>query len=572
MLPGMEARREQLNAQVEAILASASDGRVLKTKETQSVDLKEEAGRRNGSQIEPGKPENPQAADKLADEVACMANTPGGGALIVGIEDKTGRIIGTELDIDWLRQGIYSRIDVAPDIVEKRVQGQRVLAIFVAAAAEPVEDTGNRLRWRVGDSCKPVDRSQWWEYQRSQAGFDPMAQVSTATIKDARPGAVALARKWDPAFAELTDEELLHGIGALDAQGYLSMAGKLLFTSVGRAVIELSIFDVYGGKVLNRVVPEPEKSCLEQLELIEQALSVVNKNNTVVEGFVHKPVPEIPRSAVREAMLNAMIHRDWNRSEAIDVRWIELDSTLIVRSPGGFPKAISAENVLSNRAARYPALADLYRAIGLVDKQGVGVDRMYQSMIALGHRPPTIEEVAGPFVETTLVGGRPVLPVLELMSGIVPEARQEDYRIAIVLYLLFQRPFVTVDEVARGLQAGRESAHNALEAARQTTVAGVPLIAQHAGVWLLGESCRDILRKAEPTPFSPARYLSTEQVELENSAMLWLREVGDLATSDLMALNGISRGTAKACIDAMVEAGSVTPVGNGRSRRYRLAK
>lgn len=568
----MEARREQLNVQVEAILSSASDGRVLKTKETQSVDLKEEAGRRNGSQIEPGKPENPLAADKLADEVACMANTPGGGALIVGIEDKTGRIIGTELDIDWLRQGIYSRIDVAPDIVEKRVQGQRVLAIFVAAAAEPVEDTGNRLRWRVGDSCKPVDRSQWWEYQRSQAGFDPMAQVSTATIKDVRPGAVALARKWDPAFAELTDEELLHGIGALDAQGFLSVAGQLLFTPANRTVIELSIFDVHGGKVLNRVVPEPEKSCLEQLELIEQALSVVNKNNTVVEGFVHKPVPEIPRSAVREAMLNAMIHRDWNRSEAIDVRWIELDSTLIVRSPGGFPTAITADNVLSNRAARYPALADLYRAVGLVDKQGVGVDRMYQSMIALGHRPPTIEEVAGPFVETTLVGGRPVLPVLELMSGIVPEARQEDYRIAIVLYLLFQRPFVTVDVVARGLQSGRESAHNALEAARQTTVAGVPLIAPHAGVWVLGDSCREILREADPTPFAPARYLSTDQSELENSAMLWLREVGDLATSDLMALNGISRGTAKACIDAMAEAGDVTPIGNGRSRRYRLVK
>ncbi|MEJ5997907.1 DUF5635 domain-containing protein [Corynebacterium sp. H130] len=547
--------------------------RSLRRKDTQSNQFCIlEPGRLIQGLLEPGRSENQAALDPIADEVACMANTPGGGALIVGIEDKTGRIIGTELDIDWLRQGIYSRIDVAPDIVEKRVQGQRVLAIFVAAAAEPVEDTGNRLRWRVGDSCKPVDRSQWWEYQRAQAGFDPMAQVSAATIKDVRPGAVALARNRDPAFAELTDEELLRGIGALDAQGFLSMAGKLLFTSAGRAVIELSIFDVYGGKVLNRVVPEPEKTCLEQLELIGQALGVVNKNNTVVEGFVHKPVPEIPRSAVREAMLNAMIHRDWNRSEAIDVRWIELDSTLIVRSPGGFPKAITVDNVLSNRAARYPALADLYRAIGLVDKQGVGVDRMYQSMIALGHRPPTIEEVVGPFVETTLVGGRPVLPVLELMSGIVPEARQEDYRIAIVLYLLFQRPFVTVDTVARGLQAGHESAHNALEAARQTTVAGVPLITPHAGVWLLGESCRDILRKAEPTPFSPARYLSTEQVELENSAMLWLREVGDLATSDLMALNGISRGTAKAGIDVMAEAGVVIPIGNGRSRRYRLVE
>lgn len=565
----MENRREQLIAQVESILASAADGRVQKTKETQSVDFKEEAGRRNGPQIEPGKPENPEAADKLADEVACMANTPGGGALIVGIEDKTGRIIGTELDIDWLRQGIFTRIDVAPDVVAKRVLGQRVLAIYAAAAAEPVEDTSDRLRWRVGDSCRPVDRAEWWEYQRAQAGFDPMAQVTTATLGDARPAALTLARKWDPAFAELTDEELLRGIGALDAEGFLSQAGKLLFTSLDRTAIELSIFDVHGGQVLNTVVPEPEKSCLEQLDYLEQALNVVNKNNTVVEGFVHKPVPEIPRLAVREAMLNAMIHRDWNRSEPIDVRWIELDSTLIVRSPGGFPAAITSENVLSNRAARYPALADLYRALGLVDKQGVGVDRMYQAMIALGHRPPTIEEIAGPFVETTLVGGRPVLPVLELVSSIVPEARQDDYRIAIVLYLLFQRPFITIDIVARGLQSGKEAARNALEAARQTTVAGEPLIIVHDGVWLLGNACREILRKVEPSPFSPVRYLSTDQAELTNAAMLWLSEVGDLATSDLMAMCGVSRGTAKACVDGLVDEERVIAVGGGRSRRYR---
>lgn len=566
----MEGRREQLIAQVESILASAADGRVQKTKETQSVDFKEEAGRRNGPQIEPGKPENPEAADKLADEVACMANTPGGGALIVGIEDKTGRIIGTELDIDWLRQGIFTRIDVAPDVVAKRVLGQRVLAIYVAAAAEPIEDTSDRLRWRVGDSCRPVDRAEWWEYQRAQSGFDPMAQVTTATLGDARPAALALARKWDPAFAELTDEELLRGIGALDAEGFLSQAGKLLFTSLDRTAIELSIFDVHGGQVLNRVVPEPEKSCLEQLDYLEQALNVVNKNNTVVEGFVHKPVPEIPRLAVREAMLNAMIHRDWNRSEPIDVRWIELDSTLIIRSPGGFPAAITSENVLSNRAARYPALADLYRALGLVDKQGVGVDRMYQAMIALGHRPPTIEEIAGPFVETTLVGGRPVLPVLELVSSIVPEARQDDYRIAIVLYLLFQRPFITIDVVARGLQSGKEAARNALEAARQTTVAGEPLIIAHDGVWLLGNACREILRKVEPSPFSPVRYLSTDQAELTNAAMLWLSEVGDLATSDLMAMCGVSRGTAKACVDGLVDEERAIAVGGGRSRRYRL--
>ena len=55
-----------------------------------------------------------------------------------------------------------------------------------------------------------------------------------------------------------------------------------------------------------------------------------------------------------------------------DIRWITLDNTLVVRSPGGFYGGVTADNVLSNRSARYPALADLFRALTLVEKQGVG--------------------------------------------------------------------------------------------------------------------------------------------------------------------------------------------------------
>lgn len=97
---GLQERRDVLLTQVDQILDSANMGHVQKTTETQDVDFKEEAGRRNGPNIEPGKKQNPAAVDKLADEVACMANTPGGGALIVGVENQTGMIIGTELDTD----------------------------------------------------------------------------------------------------------------------------------------------------------------------------------------------------------------------------------------------------------------------------------------------------------------------------------------------------------------------------------------------------------------------------------------------------------------------------------------
>lgn len=557
--------RASLRRAVSDILESAAHGRIPTPSETQNIYFKEEAGRRIGSQIEPGKPHNQLAATKLADEVARMANSPMGGALIVGVEDKTGQVIGTELDVDWLRRKIYEGVDVAPDIVAEQVQGQRVLVIYVAQAPEPVEDTHGRLRWRTGDSCSPVDRAEWWEHRRNQQGFDEMAQRSNARVTDVRAPALDVVRRSLPETANDTTEEILHKLGALDSAGDLSVAGALLFTPTSTSVIELVVFDVFGGRITNRVMGNAGTSVLEQLEQIEQALRLVNKNNTVVNGFVHTPIPQIPYSAVREALLNAMIHRDGNRSETIDVRWVELDSTLIVRSPGGFPGEITADNVLSNRSARYPALADLYRAIGLVDKQGVGVDRMYQSMIALGHRPPTIEEVDGPFVETTLVGGAPALPVLDLISRIVPEPRQRDYRIAIVLYLLFNRAFVTEESVARGLQAGLDSARNALDAASQTTVDGAPLIERYDGVWRLGASAREILRSGGYLP-----YMSTEVGAMEKVARMWLTEVGDISTTDLMELCGVSRGTASKCFEKLLDDGTVARVGGGRSTRYRM--
>lgn len=564
------ARRRELVDAVEAILDTARDGRISATRETQAIDFKEEAGRRSGLDIEPGRRENPEAATKLADEVACMANTPGGGALIFGVEDKTGVIIGTQLDIDWLRQRINSAVGVAPDIVEKQVLGQRVLLVFVAEAREPVPNTGNALKWRVGDHCESVDRAQWWEHRDATRYDDPMAHPSTATLADASPVALAIARSWSGADDSLSDEEFLRRCGALRSDGRLTAAGALLFVEKGRGFIDVTVMDVPGGDILNHIRGRESETLVEQLDAAENALEAINTKVTRRTGIVHTSVHRVPSTAIREAMLNGIIHRDWNRGEVTDVRWVEQDSTLIVRSPGGFCGTVNETNVLSNREARYPALADLFRALGLVEKQGVGVDRMYQSMIALGHRPPSIHEISGAFVECTLVGGRPVEPVMDLVDSIVPVPRQKDYRIAVIIHLLLHRAAIDVDVAAEALQSNAESARQALAAAQQTSVRGMPLIVEYKGAWILGEGARAIATSASTadTPFPIMRYVSTEVPQLERTVSEWVKINGSITTGDLLKLAGVSRGTAKRALDGMVEAGELVARGAGRSSHY----
>lgn len=89
-------------------------------------------------------------------------------------------------------------------------------------------------------------------------------------------------------------------------------------------------------------------------------------------------------------------------------------------------------------------------------------------------------------------------------------------------------------------------------------------MAPHGPVWVLGDSSRAVLEDQLP-------YLGTNTATMESAAKLWLREVGDLATSDLMALCGVSRGTAKKCVDKLRDDGTVREIGGGRSTRYRLA-
>ena len=103
----------QRREEVERVLRALSEG-VASAGELESavVDIKEEAGRRDtDGAVLPGSARNDEAAEGLAEAAACMANSAGGGALVVGVDDKTGQIIGATTEPQWLRSRIYDLTD-----------------------------------------------------------------------------------------------------------------------------------------------------------------------------------------------------------------------------------------------------------------------------------------------------------------------------------------------------------------------------------------------------------------------------------------------------------------------------
>jgi ATP-dependent DNA helicase RecG len=570
---------------VDVCLSRLAAGELPSAVEREKVDLKEEAGRRgSGGVLLPAASTSTRAADHLADEVACMANTPGGGALIVGVDDRTGALIGTELDEEWLRQQIHRRIDVAPLVEARAERGIRLLVVLVPEAREPVPDTGDRLRWRVGPSCEAVDRGAWWLHRQGRAGWDPMARASRMSTQHVSPGAEVVARRYlsgravedDLARAPLV--ELLRRIGLLTVDGLLTEAGALLFCPAPRAWVSWARFDVRGGEILASVDDFAGLSLLEQLARVEDLLEAANDRVTLAGTFAERSVRLLPPRSAREAVLNGIVHRDWGQGEATTVTWVEADSSLEVVSPGGFVGGVAPDNVLVQRFSRSPSLADAVRALGLVDKQGIGVDRMYREMVVLGHRPPLIREEPGPRVRVRLVGGRPVIPVMQLMGELEPTVRQRDVEVALIVHSLLHEPFLTPTGAASVLQRTTPEAREALETTAACVVRGEPIIVAYRDVWLLSQTGRDVVGQAGvdlPTlkRHGVLRHLNPDANEARTVVRSWLSEHDRMSSGDYGVLTGLTYAGARRVLERLVgEELLVRGEATGRNAHFRARR
>lgn len=576
MIPDPVEARATLRQHVDAALRHLSEGSALTTIETEKLDLKEEAGRRDrGGALLAGALTNTSAAEALAGEVRCFANTPGGGAIILGVDDKTHALLGTALDPEWLRQRIDDLTGVAPVIEEEVVDGARLLVLLIAESAEPVEDPDQRLRWRVGDQCRTVDRAEWWSHRADRIGVDSMAAPTRRRLADVSRGALLVARGYldeggEPETAGADDAQLLTRLGVLRPDGTLSQAGALVFCPADRPLIELSRLDVAGGDVTLRYTHPVGESLLEALQEVEARLDTVNGIRPASRGFVEEGQRLLPVRAVREAVLNHLTHRDWMQAEPTTVRWIEADDTLEVTSPGGFTGGVTASNVLTTRHSRYPALADLFRALRLVDRQGVGVPRMYQTMLAGGHQAPVIEQIAGPRVRTTLPG-KPLSPVLAgLLAAVEPAPRRRDVHVAVLINALLRSPFLTEDDIAKVLQSSRESALLAMAAVEECHVGDVPLLARTDAGWRLDRRIARAAARGDygavPKSSDLLWYRAGGAATVRRAAEYWLARRDRVSSGDIADITGMAQPNVSTMLSNLAAAHEVVARGPGRGR------
>lgn len=470
-------------------LVGLQQGKRPRDLEKQSIDFKEERGRRGKSgEVLPGMPRNEQAAAHLAEELACMANTPGAGMVVVGISDE-GERIGTNLDPEWLRFRIYELTEnkLTVDVREAVLDGVRILVIRAPQAVEPIRYKG-KLRWRVADHCVEVDASAWASGRLGSAGLDWSGQRSGHVASDVSPRALEVARKFltqggpDQAgsnLAEATDIDLLRRLNVLDADGYLTNAGSLLFVATPVPALDYIRREFPGGDSEQRVIESG--SLLAQLDAVESASRLANRIPPHVgTGLVHTQHRALPPRSIREAVVNGVLHRDWQSPAPTTVEHV--GDNLTVTSPGGFVGGITAANIITHPSTpRYRHLASVVAHLRLAEREGIGVDRMFADMVRLGHEPPEIKQLPGPFVRVALIGGPASGEWLTFLEQLGREPVR-DLDILLLLDMVTRRGWFDWATAGIVLQKGPAETADAVRRLEVIKVGGTPAVVPVAGV------------------------------------------------------------------------------------------
>lgn len=176
-----------------------------------------------------------------------------------------------------------------------------------------------------------------------------------------------------------------------------------------------AVFQVLEGTKV-RKNEQTSKPLLATFELFEEYMKAWNPEREMEYGLFRVPIPEFSEAAYREGLVNAFCHRDYTVIQAVRVA-IE-DEGLTISSPGGFIEGVNLKNLLTVEPhGRNPVLADALKRIGLAEKTGRGIDRIFEGSIVFGRPLPDYSETTSTYVKLFIQRAEPDLAFTKMISN-----------------------------------------------------------------------------------------------------------------------------------------------------------
>ncbi len=338
--------------------------------------------------------------DTLVRYCAALANE-GGGRIVFGVTDKRPRrIVGSRAseNLERTKAGLVERLHICVDAEEVGHSQGRVLIFHVPARPIGIAIQYEGAYWmRAGEDLVAMTPDQLKRiFDEGVPDFSALV-CPGATLSDLDPAAIEELRSlWrrksgNPALDSVSDEQLLHDAELVFDDGVTYAALVLLGSrrALGRFLAQAETVFEYRLSETS-VEHQARTEFREGFFLFKDGLwEEVNRRNDiqhVQEGLFIRDVPTFNEQVVREAILNAVSHRDYRLPNSVFIRQYPRKLELV--SPGGFPPGISEANILFRQSPRNRRIAEILTKCGLVERSGQGVDKMFRESILEGKPRP----------------------------------------------------------------------------------------------------------------------------------------------------------------------------------------
>lgn len=336
---------------------------------------------------------------ELAKDCVCFANSRG-GTIHIGIADgddlpPENQIIDKDLPFtikkkiaeNSVNTGVNAQIKIAEN-------GAEYIELQVLFSASTIASTTDgKYYYRSDDTCMPLlpdelsrlftDKPSFiWETKKTKV---PVSAMDPAKFSYFKRDIQNSSRVTVHVKSKSDDELLEHYLFAED--GFLTNLGVLwLGKRNDRArllyapTIHFLKFDEQGQKVNKILWEDHSRNPKELIEAIWTEIPDWKEGVDVADGMFRKFVPNYEEEVIRELMANALVHRPYTTRGDVFIHLYH--DRLEMINPGLFPIGVTPANVLHKNVRRNPYLAQVFYDLHLMDKEGSGIDKMYQVLLS----------------------------------------------------------------------------------------------------------------------------------------------------------------------------------------------
>lgn len=355
--------------------------------ETQNIEYKESFG------------------DSVLKAICGMANS-NGGTIFVGVSDD-GSVKGikiTNKDLEKITERIVSKLGIHPEIELKKENEKNFLVIKVMKSNVPISFNG-RYYERVGNTTREMKSEKlksfllkginWDSIINKDAGFN---EIDEETVRMFIRLARAKGRL--TIFDENVDVKTLFEHLKLSVNGKLTNGAIILFGKDPQKYFLNAVLRVI--RLKNEITSIGDRfiggNLFKQVITGEEAIKNFINVKYEIKGLVRKEIWDYPLEAIREALLNALIHRDyfkWNVQTQIKI----FDDYIWFYNIGGLPEGITLEQLERPHSSvpRNPLIVHIFYLAGFIEEMGSGIGRIIENMKKAELPEPEFREEMGGF-------------------------------------------------------------------------------------------------------------------------------------------------------------------------------